>query len=260
MNEITKKLVSLIRKRRNDIIVFAFVAVLLCLSVFALVGFNYFLFEESFGDILTPFVKLSIILAFIVDFAIFESYIFLKEKIKNRINIWILLTVLIMITSFTIGVGFISDILGKTTINLVLRDSNINGAVVGNITCLDDSKNLLVGRIANCSFYPLLHNFSVNVTLSIINGSSFTETTRDSVYFTPLSDVKRIAFSIAGLDENNSSRKLEVSNDITFYTQDETSQRDEKRIIYFLALLGVIAISIPNMMVNFRRLYENRKD
>lgn len=237
------------------------ITIYLVLSIFALVTFNYAISTESFGNFLTSNVLISILVSTVVDVAILESYVILKgvTKPKKTMNIWFLITVLLMILSFTVGLGFIADYLGKSSLDLVLYEGDLRSRV-GNITCIDSSGTLIVDNAVTCNFLPKLHNFTANTTFNFINGTSFTETTNNTITFNALSDVKRIGFLIVGFDENNSFRKFEVSNDFTFYTKDDIVSRNEKRLIYFLGLLGIVAFSIPSMMVNLRKLYENRKD
>jgi hypothetical protein len=230
------------------------VAAILIIAFYFLIEFNYSLFQQNFGNFLGLNTLLSIIVSIAFDSLIFESYLFFKVFSK-KINMWFLLTILLMVSSFTIGIGFISDSLGKPSIDLVLRDSDMNGKVVGNITCIDSSGNLLVNNIVTCNFLPKLHNFTANTTFSFINDTSSAETTKDIITFIAPSNVKRIGFDIVGFDGNNSLRKIGVSNDATFYTEEENASRNEKRIIYFLGLLGIVAITVPSMMVNLRRLY-----
>lgn len=253
---------NMLRKKKIDkkyIITIIFIAIILIVATYLLIGFNYSLFQQNFGNLLGLNTLFSILVVTAVDSLILESYI-ISKKFSKKINMWFLLTILLMISSFTIGVGFISDSLGKPSIDLVLRESNINGKVVGNITCIDSSGNLLVNNIVTCNFLPKLHNFTANITFSFINGTAYAETTKDIITFIAPSNVKRIGFNIIGFDENNSLRKIEVSNDATFYTEEENTSRNEKRLIYFLGLLGIVAITAPSMMVNLRKLYENRKD
>jgi len=167
------------------------------------------------------------------------------------------MTIILMIAIFTIGFAFISDTLGKPNLSSVLRDTDKNGEVVGEIDCIDDSKVFLANHYVSCTFTPELHNFNASVSFTYTNDTSDTKyyNTTEIISFISSYKTKRVGFNINGFDGNNTFRRLEVSRDFTFFTEEENIQRNDKFLAYLLGLLAIVAFSIPSMMVNFKNLY-----
>jgi hypothetical protein len=160
-----------------------------------------------------------------------------------------------MLSAFVIGFVSLNEFLGLPNLSSILRDSN--GKVVGEMNCKDESGNFLANNVVSCDFKPELKNFTVELKFySTNNEVTFEKIYNKTITFKALRDMRRIDFIIEGFDENNNTKHLEVGRDFTFYTEEEYTQRNDKFIAYLLGLLGIIAFSVPNFMVNMKKLYK----
>lgn len=233
--------------------------IILSLTIIILAICSFFLlvyepFKYNFGNVFSLDLILYIDLSAFVSLIFLAGLLFLKIYIK-KLNYWFIATIFLIVLFSSIGSSFIFNFFGASNLFLVLRDSYENGKIVGSITCKSDYGHLLVNNKVTCDFTPKLYNFTANVSFNLNNGSSFVETQYNTISFIAPYDTKRIGFNLVGFDEKNNSRKLEVSNDFKFYTEEETIQRNDKLIAYLLGLIGIVAFSIPNMMTNFKELY-----
>ncbi len=238
------------------------ILILLVISSWLLFEFNYSTIKENFTT-LTPMVGLSIIVVFLFG-TIFTLFVRPIQKVIQKliginVRLWLLITIILMISTYTIGFAFISDTLGKPNLSLVLRDTDKNGEVVGEIECNDDSGVFLANHYVSCTLKkPELHNFNASVSFTYTNDTAEIRhyNTNESITFISPYETKRVGFNINGFDGNNTFRRLEVSRDFTFFTKEENIQRNDKLLAYLLGLLAIVAFSIPSMMVSFKNLYE----
>ncbi|MCK5040189.1 MAG: hypothetical protein KAR87_04435, partial [Candidatus Aenigmarchaeota archaeon] len=71
-------------------------------------------------------------------------------------------------------------------------------------------------------------------------------------------NVQRILFKFEGYDEHNHLRKLGVLKPFTFMTEEDKTKKIKDFVAYFLGLIAIVLFSIPNMMINLKKLYDEK--
>jgi hypothetical protein len=219
-------------------------------------------FLNSLGPEATVASTWIVIISEILIIFLFITFLIIKfiEKIKHkRIDNWIKATLLLMIIFLIIGWGLIAFNYGETEINLVLRNSENIGQVIGNITCSDNAKKVIVDHEIKCIIYPNISIISANVTFTLYNDSKISKDFIN-LNFTAPRDCKYVYFKISGINQNIKTVKLEVGYPMTFYTEQENQSRNEKYIGFVILLFGAVLFSVPSMMNNFKDLNECNKE
>ncbi len=238
-----------------EVILFFFGMAMCILIFYIFTSWNYFLLQDLFGDFFRPGAIFPVSMS--ISFASAWTLFFLFsgiEYLKRKVNKWFLLAICLMIFALGTGFGFLYDFLGRSSLSSVLRDRN--NKIVGTLKCVDNTGMFLAGSLVTCVPEPNLCNFTANITFTFLNGSSFTETHENEISFIAPYRVRRIYFSLSGYDENGTLREMSVGRDFSFLSEEENRERKDKLIAYLIGLFGVVLISIPNMMLNLKRLWE----
>ncbi len=215
------------------------------------------IFQRNFGEYNTG-IFILVLLGFFSFFFFVGLIIWSAGLIdKKPLNWWFVSTILIILYVFLTGIFFIDYAIGTKDIELVLRDTQDNYRIVGNISCSGSSGVITAGQRVICDFEPKLINYSAFVTFKLANGSLVLENINNLTFIAP-EKIKDVAFSIQGVDAGGREWELSVSNAHNFPTLEEYEQNRGRILRYILALLAIVLFSIPSAMVNFKSLYRNK--
>lgn len=159
---------------------------------------------------------------------------------------------------FFSGLVLIDKLFGYHQINFILREDG-TGSQYGLMSCTsNESGKMLVNSRVNCSATELFNVQQANVTFTYDNGTTSEPLPLDAkqLDFTAPPHLSALSFKVIGRDKQDILRNLSTGWSYTFYSPNESTQRRDDLITYLLALLGLIAFSIPQMMVNFNKLYK----
>ena len=149
------------------------------------------------------------------------------------------------------GLVLINALFGKVDPQFLLRDAN-TGRVIGNISCISDTTEPLVGSKFSCKTHPSLTNISAKVFETTLNGTVANDFS-DLIFIAP-SDLQSLRFDISGYNKDGKPYNLTIANGFKFFTRDEINGQREKALVYLLALFGIISFSIPAAIANLRNL------
>lgn len=181
-----------------------------------------------------------------------------KKQSNNQsinINNWGMRTIFGIILSVSVGVSFIYAEFGPTPLQLKLRDAG-SYQEWGNISCSDNSGNLLSDNLIFCKINPSVTNISGKIVFDYFNGTKNESFLSNELSFIAPEQVKRITFYVNGFDKNSIRKNLETSSEFTFLNEQELSVREKDKLTYSLALIGVVLFSIPSMMKNMKELFK----
>lgn len=210
-------------------------------------------FNKNFSSALILNIELTILIISLIYFGIYFIIIMVYNRFDKKPNWWIIYTIGLMIALLSIGCVFIDSELGKPDLSLLLRHAGDTNVIMGNITCMDNSGKLLEKSIIYCNINPKLENISGSVSLRLNNGSTINQEFSSQVSFVAVENVEYINFFIRGI-ENNETKGLVVGYPFTFLNEEENKNRQDKFIIYVLALLGIVLFSVPALMLNLKQL------
>ncbi|MCK5021380.1 MAG: hypothetical protein KAS32_30490 [Candidatus Peribacteraceae bacterium] len=206
--------------------------------------------DETVILFLVIIISLSAMLSVMIVFFSIRIY----EKIfDKKCKSWAKSTLYLMFLFLVVGLCLISYNFGETQLSLFLRDSDNIGQVVGNITCEDDAGKMIVDHEINCEFYPNISIISANVTFTLKNGSTVIYDFSNRNFIAP-DNCKYVYFRMVGIDENNETLRLEIGYPMSFYTEKENEERNEKYIAFIILLFGAVLFSVPSMVNNFKNL------
>ncbi len=229
----------------------------------AFIYFSKLLFEvflDNLKSIFSNEILANIILhiiIFIMAFAVFITWRFFQAKRKgNNIKWWMISTIWAMIFLIWIGTAFITMTVGIPNLDSVLRDMDENNEVIGEITCDTASGEYIINDLITCDIEPKLNNMNVEILFIYDNNTQEELHMKDRISFNGPEDLKRISFLINGNDTDNNYRTLSVGRDFKFVSIDESIERRDGIILYFIVLLGVVFFSVPTMMLDFKKLFK----
>ncbi|MBI2661237.1 hypothetical protein HYX09_03135 [Candidatus Woesearchaeota archaeon] len=214
---------------------------------------------------ITPYL-LSIAFIFIYDFSQWSTYtkmlvtafiLFLTlpdiYASWKKPNWWILWTIIIINIVFMIGLFFIDTITGQDkldfTLNYCDNTSIKNQEMI--IECNKDS--LIVGYQISCGLNYSLKRVSSSLEIRYVNGSTERKNGTPMELIAP-PNVKNLAFTISGIDNQNKTICLSSSHPYRFPTYEEYAHKRETFLAYFLGLLAIVLFSIPSLMANLKQI------
>lgn len=209
----------------------------------------------------TKLVIISLILIYLTIYTIIKIYYFFFEK-NEKINWWIIGTILIMGFFFVIGIFIIDDSsTGKLEIQLNDEYNNLSRSEY-KLTCENDRVKRMYDVKYNCNVINIsnenvitLKNISWNLFMYNENKSIFG---KDNITFKVPENSSHILIKLSG-SHNNQSLNLSSGVKFNFISKkDELKSKNEFRSKLFI-LITIIFISIPSMMANFRKLNKKIK-
>lgn len=231
-----------------------------------LFGFNL-LFKEWFNSLLDMFGNKTIALlilhalsAIAVGFVYYTLMKFSHRKFKESFKVWFQLTIICSLIILYVGTMAIYTVVGTPNLDSVLRDKNAQDNVVGELDCTDESRQFMQGNRIECNILkPNFVSFNSTITLTNEDGSKAEFSRDNEIWFNALEKTKKVYFEINGIDKNGEYFNLHVSRNFEFTTPDQVIENNNKRMAYFIALLGVILFSVPSFVLNLRKLYRDEK-
>lgn len=186
----------------------------------------------------------------------------LKENWETS-NMRILFTIIIMLFLLFAGLLTIAQIYGDQP---ALAYLNINGDVHnrysqnGNISCFSFRGNLiLVGMDVNCTVNPLLKNItSARIDFTDPLGKKSSINLSKDLSFKMPKDVYQIYIEINGTPKDGEEIMVSTFWEQRFYPLDEYEKRREKFGEALLWLFGLILITIPLVINQFRELMRDK--
>ena len=200
------------------------------------------------------YISLVIILITCMTIIFHTIYAYFDQRFKLN-QFWIFYTILIMIYLLCIGACFINNEFNPQKLDLVLRDSNNINHVVGNISCSDTSGNMRVGRWVSCKIYPLINITRADAVFVLNNGTMppFVSLDPNLGFYAP-ENLEKIRFYIYGVNLEGEEVSMQVSNKYHFFTDEEIKDNKNKKLSYFILLLGAVLFSVPSMMNNLKQI------
>ena len=193
-------------------------------------------------------------------FIILSSFGVIFSLYKRKLNWWVLGTVSLMVFFFLQGVIFLDTTSGNKGIDLKLYE---NGSVLdeGRLICTGniDRTVILINDIIYCTSKPKLENMSGTISFIFKNKTTYQLFFEGAFTFNAPLNVKAIFFKFEGIDADNKTRVFDVWQPHTFITEQQYEENKKIFITYIFALFGVVFFSIPNLMVNFKKLSEKPK-
>lgn len=260
-NRIKEKKKSEIVKKHNRVIKRGVVISLIAIMLYCLYLLINALYILVLSDIIRVINTEVLTISIIIFFSIIIGWVAINwlllvfnvmDNKKLRRYLWINITLLFMVLALAIGLFVVSSTLGPPKLDLVLRNADNIGQVLGNISCKDASGKLLLDNMVMCKIYPELNNLSAIVSFRIDNGSEINYDF-SNLSFMPPPSTNYISFGMHGIDQYNKTLKLVVGYPFTFYTKEEANKRSGEYITYIVFIFGVL-FAIPAMMNSFKNL------
>ena len=197
------------------------------------------------------------VILFGFSFLILPSY-FKKGWKKKNLYPWV--TFLIILIVLFSGMLLINGLYGYKNSNIELflnmgGDSSNRYLGNGTIKCSTPHTDVFVGTEVECIINPPSNISSINVTLISLVGNEQKIEIENMKFKIPY-EISKLIFRINVISEGNKAIFLTTASDYEniIITKENSREREEKFILYFLALIGILFFSIPSMMKNFKNL------
>ncbi len=221
-----------------------------------LFGFYTFIIEVISINFRDGSLFVGVIFASLIVLAIVYAVLNLIYKINHRNpNYWVWGMFGGMIFFFLLGLVFLQTTFGVQTLNLKIWDKE--GNIVGILNCDSDDHRLLVGSEIRCKLvdYPL-SNSNSTFWFKQRNGSTIEIWNPGFKFIAPV-DVVKMKATIEATTIQNKTIVLESGAPYTFLTIEEDKQRQEKFIVMFLGLLGLVIFTVPSLVINLRKIFKH---
>jgi hypothetical protein len=225
------------------------------LLIFILLNYLLFLFKDSWLKL-----GISIILVIVLIKCIFSKSVN-DTWTLSKARGWF--TLLLMLFVFFAGLLIINEVYGYQPTSAYL---NINGNMQnryefnekGNLKCSSFRGDLIMaGMKVNCKVIPSLKEvYYANITFTDNLGNERTEENKN-LSFIAQPNIYKVYFYISGIDQKNNPINISTAYPYTFYTPEEFKARQEGFATYLLGLLGLIFLTIPLMINQFRELLKD---
>ena len=169
---------------------------------------------------------------------------------KNKPDLKLVFTLLLMLFVFLIGMMFIQDSYGTEDDTLFLNGcNNLTSGERLSLDCLSYEGSWIIWESEiECRFLgnKTLENFTGEIEFKLLNGSStekqfFT----DKVSFVPPILSKKVYIKINETKGNETLCYDSMWGNVDFVSYDDYKEKKEKFFLYFITLLGIIFITIP---------------
>lgn len=184
-----------------------------------------------------------------------------REVIKKEENSWFYWTIAIGIILLITGTNGINALLGDLGENSVLRHTE-TGEIKGTLKCTGftrekvplDKTNTCEINIDNIASHKTIVQFSGQINET--SGYFFNES--DEIEFPVPEGTENIQFKIELNTTEGEKYTLATGRDFKEISEDQIERNKERRVVYFLALLGIILFSVPRMMLDLKELAKNK--
>lgn len=245
----------------------ALLLILVALSVVIiyLIPLAFKLWLKSVQNLLgIPFAltTLALIFSTIIAIIIWMFYTIVKYCQQKPRNSWLFWTISISLIFLFSGSLGIEALLGYSSGDSVLRDIE-TGKERGELKCTGFTRekvplnktNTCKIDIDNIASHKTIVQFSgqINETLRYIFNES------DKIEFPIPKGTENIQFKIELSTTEGEKYTLATGRDFKELSDEQIERNKERRVVYFLALLGIILFSVPRMMLDLKELAENKK-
>jgi len=233
-----------------------FFFVLFLLVIIGSIRFNILFnsIKYNLGDYIYGYLGNLLLIGFFASLFFFFFLFFLLRttKIKNRISISLTFSLITFV--LILGIILIPELLGVKEINLNLNPSPFSGE----ITCNNvDGGVIVIGSKVSCNIETTIKFDYVNLTLTKINSSqtSLILDASNNYSFIMPPDIKRISFELM-----NNSLKYAVSTswNYNFKTYDEYESNLPLFLAAFLSLILLAFLTVPQIVLNFKKLFNKQ--
>jgi len=186
---------------------------------------------------------------FLYAIGLFEIKFF---KTNKRVNLYSIIMFSAMFYILIMGVIGYSLIYNQQDFSFVLRGNN--GSILGNITCNKNSAVILQGQEVRCNLLPELYNLSAIIQFDYSDTNYSQEDFSKLSFHAPYKEIYYFKIYIKGVDSNNKTINLSVSNEYYFPNIKEYRENSINFFKFFFILLGVIFITIPTAVYYIRKI------
>ena len=255
---------------KNNLNIFLYIQAIVMIAYLCFFIASIYIIIPEYTDFIIPIIvfywlfstnliiidwKILICIIFIIFITLFTDF----ER-NTKIKPWFLYTIFIMSVCFFVGTLLLDNLYGYDPISLQLNEyENVTNKYDAILECNPtDAKYLFVGSHVNCRIIGKYKTDINNATTTFTPylGDKREINTMELIEFITPENVSRIHFKINATNPDGDMLLLEAAGDRTFYSHEEFRERNEKFITYMILLLGVIFITIPSMVLNFKRLVE----
>ena len=192
-------------------------------------------------------------LSFII---LFWLYCSIEDKIK--INLWILFTVIGILSLYIIGMYFIDAYTGEQKLNLPLNNcSNTAHQRLGEIKCKGLDGHVIVNEEVQCDIKSKYNISEGIVRFTFSNGTMLSKKLIKPIKFIIPKNMIRIYFKFDASDKKNNTICLDTASTIRYPTYSEFKENKIRFIKYMLSLFGFALLSIPLLVKTIKELSQS---
>jgi hypothetical protein len=256
----------------------------LCIFLFILAGmcFNYFKFAVNalkllWSMLVVNFGEITLIVSFVL-VIIFAVLVFIPASVvwlilktvtssKNKkaqtspaaLNARPFWTISIMLFTLLSGATLLLFYFGFPPLSASLL-SNWDNSFVGALNCTTTSGTFVVGEPVSCSLPIGLNITEVSYFIEFKNGSKQFYTGR-SVSFYPEENTIGVVFTnITGFNKEGKQESFNAILRYVFPNRLDFSQVQQKILIYFFALMGIVFFTVPQFVLTMETIFEKKHE
>lgn len=257
MTNIHKLFVGVNGKILNIILLFVFIYLLKAFTPFLNVPTQ--ILNSNIGENATTSVIGWGLLLFLFFTVLYTCIVLIYALFDKEPNDWIFGTVLAMFFVFVIGMVFIQDEVGNKN-SVLLLDCNSTYKEDCVISCKSLEKPaLVIGSQIFCNIPTIFSNQTTEITLHQKGERKYAAYQNRTNFIAP-PDVTSVIFEINGQNKMNKSVNVTVGKYHEFISESDFEKTRKDFLNYLLALLAVIAFSIPSAASNFKSLCEKKRE
>jgi hypothetical protein len=171
---------------------------------------------------------------------------------------WSLFTFVLMLLTFVCGILILDGSYGYHETKLSLNENGNPLNKFGFVECNSSMNRIYVGSKVSCKTTEYINLTMLNITL--ITSKDHRELDLLSLnQFTAPGQLVSIEFEVQGYDSKGNFHNLTTYSEFSYYSYEKSKERENTLLIYILALIGIIAFSIPSMMKEFRELMKKEE-
>lgn len=206
-------------------------------------------FVSDFGKSAATDLFAIILICFFTFYFLFYLLLII-DAILGFLFPWLVFLIIALTFSvFLIGFVFIHHTVGNPDTEWLLR--NETGSTTEKIVCETIRGELIYGERINCKIKnPLFYNQRGWIMLESANGSVVQ---KDSLSFVAAEDIYHIRISMEAT-KNEETQKFSTGFHPKFETREESIKRKDSLITYFIGLLFVCLITVPQIVLKYFKL------
>ena len=174
---------------------------------------------------------------------------------------WVFFLIILFISN--IGLAFIDSTYGYHAVKSYLNiDGNVKTRYDGpnSLVCQSMANRIYIGSEVNCTINPPLKEITyANLTLTNLLGKQTKIAMNNkTMNFTAPENNSDIFLEIWGIGEKDEKIYLSTSFEARFYSLEEDKEREEKFLLGIFGLLGLIFISVPQIIKGIEELTRDK--